>query len=148
MSLLDKINEDLKTSMKSGDRARVEVLRFAISGIRNVEKEKFAKQPGVALTDEEVVATLQKDAKRRKEAIELFKKGGRNDLVEKEEGDLKIIMSYLPQELSEDELGKIVEEVKAQGNADFNSIMRETMKLVKGRADGRMVGEVIKKKLG
>ena len=84
MSLLKKITEDLKTAMKSGDRARVDVLRFVLAGIQGAEKDKYAKAPGVALTDEEAVAVLQKEVKRRKEAIELFRKGNRTDLVTKE----------------------------------------------------------------
>jgi uncharacterized protein YqeY len=147
MPLLKKITDDLKTAMKSGDRARVDVLRFVLAGIQGAEKDKYAKAPGVALTDEEAVAVLQKEVKRRKEAIELFKKGNRADLVNKEEADLKVIAEYVPKELSAEEIEKVVDDLKAKGVSDFNSLMRDAMKELKGRADGKVVGDIVKKKL-
>ena len=137
----------MKAAMKSGDKARLEVIRFAIAGLNAARKEKEMKEPGATLSDEEVVMLLQKDAKRRKESIELFKQGKRDDLVAKEEADLLVLGEYIPKELSRAEIEKMVDDVKAQGFADFSSAMRETMKLVKGRADGKIVGEVIKEKL-
>jgi uncharacterized protein YqeY len=148
MSLLKKITDDLKTAMKSGDRARVDVLRFMLAGIQGAEKDKFAKVPGVALTDAEAVAVLQKEVKRRREAIELFKKGNRADLVTKEEGDLKVIAEYVPKELSVEEIGKVVDALRAKGFSDFNSLMKEAMKELKGRTDGTIVGDIVKRKLG
>lgn len=148
MALIEKLSADIKEAMKAGQKDRVEVLRFTLAGVNAAAKEKFAKQPNVPLTDEEAVAVIQKEAKRRKEAIELFKQGKRDDLVKKEEAEMKIINEYIPKELSHAEIERIVDEVKGKGAADFNSIMRETMKLVKGRADGKTVGDVIKKKLG
>jgi uncharacterized protein YqeY len=148
MALLEKLTADLKASMKSGDKARLEVVRFMVAGVNNAQKEKNAKAPGVALTDEEIISVLQKDAKRRKEALELFRQGKRDDLIKKEEGDLVVIYEYIPQELSVAEIEKIVDDLKAKGTADFNTLMREAMKEMKGRADGKTVGDVIKKKLG
>ncbi len=148
MALYQKLNDDMKAAMKSGDKARLEVLRFVLAGVNAAQKEKNAKEPGAALTDEETIAILQKEAKRRKEAVELFRQGKREDLVKKEEGDLAVISEYLPKELSAEEIAKIVEELKGKGSTDFNSLMRETMKVVKGRADGKTVGDVIKKALG
>lgn len=148
MALFQQINDDLKSAMKSGAKDRVEVLRFMLAGLNNAQKEKNMKEPGVTLTDEEVVAVLQKDAKRRKESIELFKQGKRDDLVAKEESDLVVMGAYLPKELSRAEISKMVADLKAHGSTDFNSLMRETMKMVKGRADGTLVGEIIKENLG
>lgn len=148
MALLQKLQDDMKAAMKAGQKERLEVLRFVIAGVNTAQKDKHAKQPGVALTDDEVVALLQKEAKRRKEAVALFRQGKRDDLVKKEEADLAVIYEYLPKELSEEEIAKIVDEAKAAGAGDFNAIMRETMKVVKGRADGKLVGDVVKKKLG
>ncbi len=148
MALYEKLNDDLKAAMKGGQKDRVEVLRFLLSGVQGVQKEKNMKQPGAALTDEEVIAVFQKEAKRRKEAIELFRQGKRDDLVKKEEADLLVIYEYIPKELPVAEIEKMVEELIAGGASDFNALMRETMKLVKGRADGKVVGEVVKKKLG
>lgn len=133
--------------MKSGDKPRLEVIRFALAGLNAAGKEKDLKMPGSVLTDEETIVVLQKDAKRRKESIELFEQGKRDDLVAKEEADLIILAEYIPKELSRTELSKMVDDVTAQGFTDFSSAMRETMKLVKGRADGKIVGEVIKEKL-
>ena len=148
MSLYEKIREDMKSAMKSGDKVRLDTLRFSISGLNNFFKEKQIKDPAAVLTDEEFISVMQKDAKRRKESIEMFREGNRNDLVEKEEIDLAIVMEYLPKELSRTEIEKIVTDVMAAGATDFNAIMRDSMKEVKGRADGKMVGEVIKAKLG
>lgn len=152
MSLFQKINDDMKAAMKRGDSARLEVLRFALAGLHAVQKEKQLKDKDAAgaaapLTDDEVVGVLQKDAKRRKESVELFRQGNRADLVAKEESDLAVLAEYLPKELSREELAAIVDGVKAQGFTDFNAVMRETMKVVKGRADGKAVGEVIKERL-
>ncbi len=148
MTLLERISNDIKIAMKSGDRARVDALRFALAGVQGAEKEKYAKQPGVALSDDEAVAVLQKDIKRRREAIELFKKGNRPDLVKKEEADLAIIGEYVPKELSMEEIEKVIDDVRVKGASDFNSLMRDAMKELKGRADGKIVGEIIKRKLG
>ena len=148
MALYEQITSDLKTAMKSGDQVRVDTLRFVLSGINNFKKEKSVKQPDAAVTDDEVVSILQKEVKKRKESIELFKQGGRNDLVTKEESDLAIIAAYVPKELSREEIEKIVDAAMAAGAKDFNGVMKEAMKEVKGRADGKTVGEVIKAKLG
>jgi uncharacterized protein YqeY len=147
MSLFQEINDDMKAAMKSGDKPRLEVIRFALAGLNAAQKEKELKMPGATLTDDEVIVVLQKDAKRRKESIELFKQGKRDDLVAKEEADLLVLGEYIPKELSRAEIEKMVDEVKARGFTDFSSAMRETMKLVKGRADGKAVGDVIKARL-
>ena len=91
MSLFETITADMKIAMKSGERERVDVLRFMLAGLQSAQKEKGVKEPGVALTDQETVALLQKEAKRRKEAIELFRQGKRDDLVIKESADLVVI---------------------------------------------------------
>jgi uncharacterized protein YqeY len=148
MTLFEQINSDLKTAMKSGDKARVDVLRFSLSGLNAAKKEKEIKEPGAVLGDEEVVSILQKEAKKRKESIELFRRGKRDDLVQKEEADLGVIMGYLPKEMSRDEIEKVVVELKGQGFTEFNTLMREAMKVMKGRADGKLVGEVVKANVG
>ncbi len=148
MSLVQKITEDMKAAMKSGDKSRLEVLRFALAGLQAAQKEKEMKEPGALLTDEETVVVLQKDAKRRKESAELFRQGKRDDLVEKEEADLVILSEYVPKELSREEIGVMVDAARSAGANDFSALMKETMKQVKGRADGKLVGEVIKEKLG
>jgi uncharacterized protein YqeY len=144
MALLQKINEDLKAAMKGGDKPRVEVLRFTLASVNAAQKEKALKDPQATLGDEEVIVVLQKEAKKRKDSIELFRQGNRDDLVAKEEGDLKMLYDYLPAELSRDEIAAIVKEAKAGGASDFSAIMKEVMKVAKGRADGKTVTEVIR----
>jgi uncharacterized protein YqeY len=148
MTLYEKITGDLKEAMKAHEAVRVDVLRFSLAALNGVQKEKQLKEPGAVLTDEETTSVLQKEVKRRKDSIELFRQGGRNDLVEKEEGELAIVAAYLPKELSREEIAAIVDGVIAAGAKDFNTAMRETMKAVKGRADGKAAGDVIKAKLG
>ena len=138
----------MKAAMKAGEKERLETLRFILSGLNGAQKEKEAKEPGAHLADAETVSVLQKEAKRRKESIDLFRRGNRNDLVEKESAGLAVIQSYLPEELSRDAIVKIVDDIRAQGFADFNALMRETMKAANGQADGKLVGAVIKEKIG
>ena len=134
MPLFKKISEDMKAAMKSGDKPRLEVLRFTLAGLNAAQKEKTLKDPQAMLSDDEVVALLQKEAKKRKDSIELFKQGKRDDLVVKEESDLKVLYEYLPAELSHEEIVAMVTTAKATGASDFSSIMKEVMKLAKGRA--------------
>lgn len=147
MTLYEQIREDMKSAMKAGEKGRLETLRFILSGLNGAQKEKEMKEAAAKLTDAETVSVLQKEAKRRKESIELFRQGKRDDLVEKEEAGLAVIQTYLPKELSRDEIAGIVDESRARGFNDFNALMRETMKAAAGRADGKLVGDVIKEKL-
>ena len=144
MPLFKKISDDMKTAMKSGDKARLEVLRFTLASLNPAQKEKALKDPQAMLSDEEVITILQKEAKKRKDSIEHFKQGKRDDLVAKEEGDLKVLYEYLPAELSREEIVAMVAAAKSNGATDFSSIMKEVMKLAKGRADGKTVGDVIR----
>jgi len=134
----------MKAAMKSGNKPRLEVLRFTLASLNPAQKEKTLKDPSATLSDEEVITILQKEAKKRKDSVELFKQGKRDDLVAKEEGDLKVLYEYLPAELSHDEIVAMVAMAKANGANDFSSIMKEVMKLAKGRADGKTVGDVIR----
>ena len=144
MALLQKINDDLKSAMKGGDKARVEVLRFTLASVNAVQKEKSLKDPQAALADEEVVSVLQKEVKKRKDSLELFREGQRDDLIAKEEGDLKVLYEYIPADLSRDEIVAMVKVAKANGANDFGSIMKAVMQEAKGRTDGKTVGDVIR----
>ncbi len=146
MTLVGRIKDDLKNSLKTGASERVGVLRLLLSEINNKQKEKSGAA-NTPLTDAEAVAVFQKEAKKRKEAIELFRKGNRGDLVKKEEAELMVIQEYLPKALSESEIKTVIEKLAATGLNDFNSLMKEAMKELKGKADGKMVGEIIKKRL-
>lgn len=146
MSLLEILNSDLKTALKGGDKLRTEVIRGLKSDLKYKEIEK--KQP---LTEEETLGVLAAAAKRRRDSIEQFQQGGRDDLVMKESGELEIITAYLPQQLSEEELQKIVDatimETGAKVPGDMGKVMKEVMPKVKGLADGNRVRQMIALKL-
>lgn len=147
-SLQERLQGDLKTALKAGERTETGVLRFLLSQIHNREIEHRSQGKDLPLAHEEVLDVLSKEAKKRKEAIELFKKGNRGDLVQKEEAEIVIVTKYLPEDLPRETIEKEVEELIALGHKDFGFVMREAMKKIKGRADSRMVGEIIKEKLG
>jgi hypothetical protein len=140
--LRQKIYEDLKSAMKARDVVRLETLRFIWSGIKNAEID--AKHE---LEDEEVVKLLRTEVKRRQEAIEQFKQGGRNDLSEDEEVKLEVINSYLPQLMSREEIEKVVDEIVLRGTSEFGAVMGQAMGQLKGKADGKLVSEVVRDKL-
>ena len=146
MGLEERLLEDMKTGMKSGDKLAVETLRMLRSQIKNASIAK-----GEDLSEDDVIGVLSKEAKKRKESLELFKEGGREDLVEKEQTELDLISSYLPEALSDDELlgivQKAIDESGAEGLRDMGKVMGLVMPKVKGRADGKMVQELVKKKL-
>lgn len=139
--------------MRSKDELRLSVLRMLSSAIHNKELEKRAKSGKVEeLMEEEVVAVLRSEVKKRRDAISEFEKGGRKDLVEKETAELKILEEYLPSELPDEEIEKIVKEVIAGigevAPKDFGRVMGEVMKRVKGQASGERVSEAVRQLLG
>lgn len=146
MKLIEQIQEDLKRSMKAKDGNRVSVLRFLMSSIRNREIEK--RNP---LDDDEVLAEITSSAKRRRESIEAFKEGGRADLVAKEEAELAVLQDYLPEQLSPDEIRGIVQEVivavGASTAGDIGKVMKELMPRLRGKADGKLVNEIVRETL-
>jgi len=150
MSLKEKIADDLKTAMKSGDRIRLETLRTLRAALMEREIEKRGTGKEVSPDDE--VAVLLSAAKKRKESMEQFEKGGRPELVEQEGKELAIIQEYLPKQLSEGEIVQTIEGIVSQtgalGPADFGKVMPLVMKQLKGKADGRTIQELVKKRLG
>lgn len=146
MSVFATITADLLQALKSREEAKVSTLRFLISNINN---SKIAK--GSELTDEEVTAEIAKDAKRHRESIGAFKAAGRDELAEKEQVELAILGTYLPEQMSDDEVAKIVEEAISQTNAstmaDLGKVMGVVMGKVKGQADGTLVSKIVKEKL-
>lgn len=144
--LLEKIQSDLKEALRAKDVIKVSTLRFLLSTIHNKQIE-LQKE----LTDEDVIDVIQKQIKERKESIEAFKMGKRDDLVRKEEAELKILNNYLPQQLTQEEIKKIAEEVikeiGATGPADFGKVMGAVMGRVKGQTEGEMVAKIVKESL-
>jgi len=148
MTLQEKITADLQRAMKAGDKTRLETLRTVRAALLEKEKERGAAK---TLSPEVELGVLHAAAKKRRESIEMFQKGGRDELVEQEKSELAIIQEYLPKQLSEEELGETIKAVIAEAGAtsasDFGKVMPAVMKLVKGRADGRQVQELVKKLL-
>ncbi len=145
MNLRDKINEDLKSAMKAGDKIRLETVRSIRALILEFEKSGSGKE----LNAEEEIKMLTSAAKKRKESIEQFRNAGRNELAEKEEAELKIIEEYLPKQLSADEVmaevKKIAAEVGAKVKEDFPKLMPVAAKNLKGKAEGKLVKEIVEK---
>ena len=143
MNLKGKINEDLKSAMKEGDKTRLTTVRSIRALILEFEKSGSGKE----LTAEEEIKLLSSAAKKRKDSIEQFKNAGRNDLADKEEAELNILMSYLPKQLSEEEIDIEVKR-NAGSKEDFPRLMPEVMKQLKGKADGKMVKKSVENYLG
>lgn len=148
MSLKEKINEDLKTAMKSGDKIRLETVRSIRVLILEFEKSGSQKE----LNEEEEIKLLSSAVKKRKEAIEQYQNAKRDDLAQKEEAEMNIILEYLPKQLNEDEITNIVkklaDEINTKSKEDFAKLMPLAMKNLKGKADGKVVRSVVEKILG
>lgn len=148
MSLKEKINNDLKEAMKTGDKTRLNTVRSIRALILEFEKSGAAKE----LTAEDEMSLLTSASKKRKDSIEQFRNAGRMDLVEKEEAELNVLMSYLPKQLTEEEIKvivtRIMTEVGAKTKEDFAKVMPAAMKELKGKADGKLVKNVVENLLG
>lgn len=147
MSIKDQINADLKQAMKDKDNAKRDALRGLTAAIRQVEVDKQKD-----LSDDEILAILQKEAKSRNETIDAFTEGGRPEDAEQERLELQIIEDYLPAQLSREELEAIVADAIAKTGAsspqDMGKVMGTVMSQVKGRADGKVINEIVREKLG
>jgi hypothetical protein len=146
----EKILQDIKEAMRYKDELKLSVLRMLSSAIHNKELEKRTKSgKAEELTEEEAAAVIRSEAKKRRDAIAEFEKGGRKDLAEKESAEFKILEEYLPQELPDVEIEKIILEVIGQlkeiTQKDFGRVMGEVMKRVRGQASGNRVGAMVKK---
>lgn len=137
--------------MRSGDSFKVGTLRMISAAFHNKEIEKKGKGLEPGLSEEEVIEIIFKEAKKRKEAIDAYTKGNRSDLSEKELKELELIQKYLPEQMGENEIEKAVSEILKKTDVasekNFGKIMGEVMKELKGKADAKLVGEVVKKKL-
>lgn len=146
----ENLKEELKNAMKAKDKVRVSVLRDFIAAFIN-EAVASGKTAQSILDDEEAMKVIQRKAKQRKDSIESFEKGGRDDLVQKEKAELEIIEEYLPEQLSDEELEKIVDEVieetGAEGAGDMGKVMGKAMEKVGVRAEGGQVAGIVKRKL-
>jgi len=145
--LKQKLADDLKQALRSGDKLKCSVIRLVMSAIKNAE---IAKQ--VELADSDILGILAKEAKLRNESIEAFKQGNRQDLVDKEEAELKIITAYLPEPVSREEIiaaaRSVIAELGAQSIRDKGKVMPRLIAQFKGQADGREINTVVTELLG
>ncbi len=147
MGLREKIDADTKDALKSGAKDKLSTLRMLNAALKNKQIDKRR-----ALTEEEVFETVRSLIKQRKDSIEQFAKGGRQDLVDKETAEVAVLEVYLPQQLPREELNVLVREAiaqtGAQGAKDMGKVMKALIPLVGGRADGKLVSELVKNALG
>lgn len=147
MSLKERLQEDLKAAMKSGNVQRRDALRLLTSAVKQEEVDGQK-----ALTDDDMIALLMREAKKRRDSIEEAQRFGRADTLEKEQFELSLIESYLPQQLTREELEaevrRAIEESGAKSAKEMGNVMKILMPRVKGRADGKLVNEVVKALLG
>ncbi len=141
-SLKDKLNSDLKQAMRDGDKVKRSVIRLVLAAIKNAE---IAKQ--TALEDSDVLGIITKEVRQHQESIDAFKAGKRQDLIDQEEAELKILQEYLPKQMTRDEViaeaRKIIAEVGAQGPGDKGRVMPKIIAQLKGKADGREINAIV-----
>jgi uncharacterized protein len=146
MSLIAEIKEELADAMRDGDAPRRDALRLILASLQGAEKE--LQRP---LSDEEELQVLQRERKKRVEAAEAFRSGGREEQAEKEEDELEVLEEFMPEPISEEELEEIVDEVIAEVGAtsmrDIGRVMADVMPQVAGRADGSAVSQLVREKL-
>ncbi len=146
MEIQNRLSEDLKTAMKAKEKIKVQTIRMVRAQLKDFQIAK-----GDELNEEDEISVLTNAAKKRKEALELYEKSDRQDLIEQEKQELEIISAYLPAQLSKEEVEKVVlkvmEEVGASSPQDLGKVMGATMKDLKGKADGKMVQEIVREKL-
>ena len=142
MSLKDQLADDLKDAMRARDEIRKSATRLATAAIKNAEIAA-----GKAFQDAEVLGVIAKQVKQRRESIEEFQKGGRQDLVDQEAAEMKVLEAYMPPAISRDEIvgeaRKVIAEVGARGPSDKGKVMQALMPRLTGRAEGREINEVV-----
>jgi len=140
--LMQKLADDLKQTLRDGDKLRRSVIRLVMAAIKNAE---IARQ--TTLDDADILGVITKEARQRRESIDAFKQGNRPDLVAQEEAELAILNEYLPQQISREEIiqaaRQIIDEVGAQGIRDKGKVMPQLIAQLKGKADGREINAVV-----
>jgi len=144
MSLKQRLTDELKNAMKNKDQLRKNVITMIRADIKQIEVDKR-----VELTDDDVIDIIAKQAKQRRDSMEEFAKGGRQDLVDQAKQEVDVLMEYLPEQLSDEEIEKIIKEVVTETGAtsmkDMGKIMAAAMPKLKGKADGKVVNQIVKK---
>ncbi len=149
--LKEKIQEDLNSALKEKKELEVSVLRMVLAAVLNKEKEKrfkLGKAEEIPLTDEELIEVISSEIKKRREAVELYTRGARPELADKERKETEILQKYLPEQLPEEEIRKLVKEAVAKTGAkemkDMGKVMAELMPKIKGKADNALVSRIVK----
>lgn len=149
MSLKQKIVEDQKSALKNGQKEELSALRMLSAAISN--KEIDLRKKDIGLSDEEVIGVISSEVKKRKDAVEEYKKAGREESAKKEEFELEVLKKYLPPEISDEDLKRIVQdgirEVGATSTADFSKVMKTIMPTLKGKASGDRISNAVKAEL-
>jgi uncharacterized protein YqeY len=142
MNTKDRLTEDLKQAMRQGDGQRKSTLRLVMATIKNAEIEKRRE-----LDEGELLALITKEVKQRHESIAEFERGGRQDLVDREKAELQILLAYLPEQLGKEEIEaqacEVIEAVGATSPAQMGEVMRRLMPMMAGKADGKLVSQVV-----
>ncbi|ACB84775.1 GatB/YqeY domain-containing protein [Natranaerobius thermophilus] len=146
MGIADQLQEDMKKAMKEKDKFRLSVIRMMRSEIKNREISQSE-----SLSEDEAIELIAKEKKKRQDSLEEYQQAGKTDVVEDLKREIEILDEYLPEQLSQEELKKIIEEaisnVKAESPSDMGEVMKEVMPKVKGKADGKIVNQLVKELL-
>ncbi len=144
--LKDKLQQDMKDALKSGNSQKRTLLGMAMSAIKNKEIEKRSE-----LNDEEIVSVIASEIKKRRDSVEQFTKGGRPELAEQENKEAEILMAYMPEQMSEEdvrsEVKKVIAETGAKDIKEMGKVIGAVMAKVKGKADGTLVSRIVKEEL-
>ncbi|TCP53315.1 hypothetical protein EV586_10648 [Tumebacillus sp. BK434] len=146
MSLTERLTNEMKQAMKDKDKVRLSVIRMVRTAIKNAEIDSKT-----TLSDDDVIAVLNRELKQRRDSLQAFESAGRQDLIDDVNQEIAVLMDYLPAQMSEDEVRAIVKEVIAEtgaaGKKDMGKVMSALMPKVKGRADGKLVNQVVQAEL-
>ena len=146
MGLKDQLSADLKDALRARDEVRKRTIRMLLSAVKNAEIDRRGE-----LDDRGTQAVVAKEVKLRRDAIAEFKKGNRQDLVHEEEAELNVLLTYMPEQLTEDEIAararQVIAEVGATGPRDMGAVMKRLMPSIEGEADGQVISDVVKKLL-
>ena len=146
MTLQERLAQDTTAAQKAGDAGRLGTLRLLLAAAQNRAIEKRTGGSPASLSDDDMLELLRREAKKRREAMDLYAQGGRDDLRKKEEAELAVIMGYLPAEMSRADIAAVVKRL-ATGSLEFSSLMKAAMAELKGKADGKLVSDVVKEVL-
>lgn len=148
MNTIEKIKQDLKEALKNKEEKKVTVLRMTISAVRNKEIE-MRKGEDVELSEEQVQQVVASEIKKRKDSVQAYEEANREDLVQNEKQEIEILEKYMPEQISDEDLEKIVlDVVEKSDDKNFGKIMGQVMGKVKGQADGNRVSAMVKKVMG